>query len=74
LDEFFLRERQAHLPTIAKVIRGLGVTLEVHGSALLGATVSDKATFSGGRSEVLTVQEHVVANALRSQSLSIATP
>lgn len=70
LDEFFLRERQAQLPSIAKVIRGLDVTLEVNGNELATATVSDVVMFSNGSSSTLTVNERVLGNALTSNSLA----
>ena len=69
VEEFFYRERQAGLPPIGKVVRGLGVSLTVDNNSLVAAVVSDEVEFSNGSIWTLTVNEQVSGDTLMSTSL-----
>jgi LPXTG-site transpeptidase (sortase) family protein len=69
VEEFFYRERQAGLPSISKVVQGLGVSLTVDKNTLVSAVVSDEVELSSGSILTLSVNEQVSGNTITSTAL-----
>jgi LPXTG-site transpeptidase (sortase) family protein len=69
VEEFFYRERQAGLPPVSKVVRGLGVSLTVNKNTLVSAIVSDEVELTNGSLWTLSVNEKISGDRLTSTGL-----